>query len=128
VNAERSGALLLLCGDPSAQTADREDWGMMTDDERNKLERMQQHVDDGSRKLAHMVKLLTELRSVVDDRPDHALLLVEEVYATFDSLPAELRQMLDEKFQRMEAATNLDVVPVPPLAMRSRKGPRHRIH
>jgi len=101
---------------------------MMTDDERNKLERMQQHVDDGSRKLAHMVKLLTELRSVVDDRPDHALLLVEEVYATFDSLPAELRQMLDEKFQRMEAATNLDVVPVPPLAMRSRKGPRHRIH
>ena len=101
---------------------------MMTDDERNKLERMQQHVDDGSRKLAHMVKLLTELRSVVDDRPDHALLLVEEVYATFDSLPAELRQMLDEKFQRMEAATNLDVVPVPPLAMRSRgRGPDTRI-
>ena len=54
-----------------------------------------------------MVKLLTELRPVVvDDRPDHALLLVEEVYATFDSLPAELRQMLDEKFQRREAATN----------------------
>ena len=80
---------------------------MMTDDERNKLERTLQHVDDGSRKLAHMVKLLTELRSVVvDDRPDHALLLVEEVYATFDSLPAELRQMLDEKFQRREAATN----------------------
>jgi hypothetical protein len=66
-----------------------------------------QHADDGSRKLAHMVKLLTELRSVVvDDRPDHALLLVEEVYAAFDSLPAELRQMLDAKFQRMEAATN----------------------
>lgn len=78
---------------------------MMTDDERNKLERMLQHVDDGSRKLAHMVKLLTELRSVLDDRPDHALLLVEEVYATFDSLPAELRQKLDEKFQRMEART-----------------------
>jgi len=76
----------------------------MTDDERNKLERMLQHADDGSRKLAHMVKLLTELRSVVD-RPDHALLLVEEVYATFDSLPAELRQKLDEKFQRMEART-----------------------
>ena len=53
---------------------------------------------------AHMVKLLTELRSVLD-RPDHALLLVEEVYATFDSLPAELRQKLDEKFQRMEART-----------------------
>jgi hypothetical protein len=54
---------------------------MMTDDERNKLERMLQHDDDGSRKLAHMLKLLTELRSVVvDDRPDHALLLAEEVY------------------------------------------------
>jgi hypothetical protein len=106
VNAERSGALLLLCGDPSAQTADREDWGMMTDDERNKLERMLQHDDDGSRKLAHMLKLLTELRSVVvDDRPDHALLLAEEVYAAFDSLPAELRQMIDEKFRRMEART-----------------------
>ena len=77
---------------------------MMTDDERNKLERMLQHADDGSsRKLAHMVKLLTELRSVVD-RPDHALLLAEEVYAAFDALPAELRQMLDEKFQRMEVA------------------------
>jgi hypothetical protein len=77
---------------------------MMTDDERNKLERMLQHVDDGSRNLAHMLKLLTELRSVVimDDRPDHALLLAEEVYAAFDSLPAELRRMLDEKFQRME--------------------------
>ena len=88
MNAERSGALV----------------GMMTDYDR--LERMLQHVDDGSRKLAHMVKLLTELRSVVvDDRPDHALLLVEEVYATFDSLPAELRQKLDEKFQRMEART-----------------------
>jgi hypothetical protein len=88
VNAERSGALV----------------GMMTDDERNKLERMLQHVDDGSRKLAHMLKLLTELRSgVMDDRPDHALLLAEEVYAAFDSLPAELRRMLDEKFQRMEA-------------------------
>jgi hypothetical protein len=79
---------------------------MMTDDERNKLERMQQHDDDGSRKLAHMVKLLTELRSVVvDDRPDHALLLAEEVYAAFDSLPAELRQMIDEKFRRMEGRT-----------------------
>jgi hypothetical protein len=53
MNAERSGALV----------------GMMTDDERNKLERMLQHVDDGSRNLAHMLKLLTELRSVVmDDR------------------------------------------------------------
>jgi hypothetical protein len=79
---------------------------MMTDDERNKLERMLQHDDDGSRKLAHMLKLLTELRSVVvDDRPDHALLLAEEVYAAFDSLPAELRQMIDEKFRRMEART-----------------------
>ena len=79
---------------------------MMTDDERNKLERMLQPADDGSRKLAHMVKLLTELRSVVvDDRPDHAMLLAEEVYAAFDSLPAELRQMIDEKFQRMEART-----------------------
>ena len=56
---------------------------MMTDDERNKLERMLQNVDDGSRKLAHMLKLLTELRSVMDERPDHALLLVEEVYATW---------------------------------------------
>jgi DNA-binding Xre family transcriptional regulator len=37
----------------------------------------------------------------VDDRPDHALLLAEEVYAAFDSLPAELRQMIDEKFRRM---------------------------
>ena len=81
---------------------------MMTDDERNKLECMLQHADDGSRNLAHMLKLLTELRSVVgDDRPDHALLLAEEVYAAFDALPAELRQMLDEKFQRMEAATNI---------------------
>jgi len=80
---------------------------MMTDDERTKLERMLQHDDDGSRKLAHMLKLLTELRSVVvDDRPDHALLLAEAVYAAFDSLPAELRQMIDEKFRRMEAATN----------------------
>jgi len=79
---------------------------MMTDAERNKLERMLQHADDGSRKLAHMLKLLTELRSVVvDDRPDHALLLAEEVYAAFDSLPAELRQMIDEKFRRMEART-----------------------
>ncbi len=79
---------------------------MMTDDERTKLERMLQHDDDGSRKLAHMLKLLTELRSVVvDDRPDHALLLAEEVYAAFDSLPAELRQMIDEKFRRMEART-----------------------
>ena len=39
----------------------------------------------------------------MDERPDHALLLVEEVYATYNSLPAELRQMLDEKFQRMTA-------------------------
>jgi hypothetical protein len=79
---------------------------MMTDDERTKLERMLQHDDDGSRKLAHMLKLLTELRSVVvDERPDHALLLAEEVYAAFDSLPAELRQMIDEKFRRMEART-----------------------
>ena len=76
---------------------------MMTDDERNKPERMLQNVDDGFRKLAHMLKLITELRSVMDKRPDHALLLVEEVYATYNSLPAELRQMLDEKFQRMAA-------------------------
>ena len=69
--------------------------------ERNKPERMLQNVDDGSRNLAHMLKLMTELRSVMDERPDHAL--VEEVYATYDSLPAELRQMLDEKFQRMTA-------------------------
>jgi hypothetical protein len=46
-----------------------------------------------------MLKLMTELRSVMDERPDHALL----VYATYDSLPAELCQMLDEKFQRMAA-------------------------
>jgi len=39
----------------------------------------------------------------MDERPDHALLLVEEVYATYDTLPAELRQMFDEKFQRMAA-------------------------
>jgi len=79
---------------------------MMTDAEYDNLERMSQHVDDGSRRLAHMAKLLTELRSdVMDDRPDHALLPVEEVYATFDSLPAELRQMIDEKFQRIEPAT-----------------------
>ena len=76
---------------------------MMTDDERNKPERMLQDVGDGSRKLAHMLKLMTELRSVMDERPARALLLVEEVYATYDSLPAELRQMLDEKFQRMAA-------------------------
>ena len=55
----------VLCGGPSAQTADQENWSMMTDDERTKLERMLQHDDDGSRKLAHMLKLLTELRSVV---------------------------------------------------------------
>ena len=41
----------------------------------------------------------------MDDRPDHALLLAEEVYVAFDSLPAELRQMIDEKFQRMDAWT-----------------------
>jgi hypothetical protein len=53
---------------------------MMTDDERNKPERMLQNVD-GSRNLAHMLKLMTESSSVMDERPDHALLLVEEVYA-----------------------------------------------
>ena len=71
---------------------------MMTDDERNKL--VLQNVDD-ARKLAHMLKLMTELRSVVamDDQPDHALLLMKEVCATYNSLPADVRQVLDKKFQ-----------------------------
>ena len=48
---------------------------MMTDDERNKLLK---NVDD-ARKLAHMLKLMTEFKSVVamDDQPDHALLLMK---------------------------------------------------
>ena len=72
-------------------------WGMMTDDERNKL---LQNVDD-ARKLAHMLKLMTEFKSVVamDDQPDHALLLMKEVCATYNSLPADVRQVLDKKFQ-----------------------------
>ena len=64
----------------------------MTDDEPQQAGAHAQNVDDGSRNLAHMLKLMTELRSVMDERPDHALLLVQEVYATYDSLPAELRQ------------------------------------
>ena len=70
---------------------------MMTDDERNKL---LQNVDD-ARKLAHMLKLMNEFRSVVamDDQPDHALLLMKEVCATYNSLPADVRQGLDKKFQ-----------------------------
>ena len=70
---------------------------MMTDDERNKL---LQNVDD-ARKLAHMLKLMNEFRSVVamDDQPDHALLLMKEVCATYNSLPADVRQVLDKKFQ-----------------------------
>jgi hypothetical protein len=70
---------------------------MMTDDERNKL---LQNVDD-ARKLAHMLKLMTEFKSVVamDDQPDHALLLMKEVCATYNSLPADVRQGLDKKFQ-----------------------------
>ena len=69
----------------------------MTDDERNKL---LQNVDD-ARKLAHMLKLMNEFRSVVamDDQPDHALLLMKEVCATYNSLPADVRQGLDKKFQ-----------------------------
>jgi len=70
---------------------------MMTDDERNKL---LQNVDD-ARKLAHMLKLMNEFRSVVamDDQPDHSLLLMKEVCATYNSLPADVRQVLDKKFQ-----------------------------
>ena len=70
---------------------------MMTDDERNKL---LQNVDD-ARKLAHMLKLMNEFRSVVamDDQPDHALLLMKEVCATYNSLPADVRQVLHKKFQ-----------------------------
>ena len=54
--------------------------------------------DEGFAGLERLRALMVEVVSAWPDRPDEAMMLLKEAYATFKSLPAEDRKQLDETF------------------------------
>ena len=59
--------------------------------------------DEGFAGLERLRSLMVEVVSARPDRPDEAMMLLKEAYATFKSLPAEDRKQLNETFQLMAA-------------------------
>ena len=47
--------------------------------------------------------ILSELISVMKDRPDDALLLMKEAWAEFQALPVEDQELINQTFQFMAA-------------------------